>query len=265
MKSSIGIYDINEYLNYKTRLNIYRQAGFCELALYIDQSYMKEGENYLDIIAYARGIGLVIKQIHIDYKISNLICDEKDNTYFDYLESKLKECQTLHIPLLVLHASKGDNPPVLSSLQLEKLENLAKKYPAVTLCFENVRNNTNLDFILNSKLPNIKMCFDLGHAHAYDNEKDLFNKYKDKIACTHLHNNFGTDTHNKLDCGEIDYKYFLNQLSKTNSQSNCLECFPERNSIKTQQEFKAFIEECWDSLKIVKNFVKTVDKDNLLW
>lgn len=249
MKSSIGIYDINEYLDYKTRLGFYKQAGFCEVALYLDTSYMKEGENYLDIIAYARKIGLEIKQIHVDYKISNLICDENYNTYFDYLESKLKECQTLNIPLLVLHASKGDNPPLLSSSQLKKLENLAKRYPMITLCFENVRNNTNLDLILNSNLSNIKVCFDLGHAHAYGNEKDLFEKYKDKIACSHLHNNFGTDTHNKLDNGEIDYIYFLKELNKTNSQSNCLECFPPRDSIKTQQDFQNFIEECWKSLQ----------------
>lgn len=251
-----GIYDINEYLDYKTRLNIYKQVGFCEVALYLDQNYMKDGENYLNIIFYARQIGLVINQIHVDYKISNLLCDENDNIYFDYLEEKLNECSELKIPLLVLHASKGDNPPRVTTSQIEKLETLASKYPDVTLCFENVRDNSNLDLILQTKLSNIKVCFDLGHAHAYGNEKDLFNKYKDKIACTHLHNNFGSDTHNKLNYGEIDYKYFLNQLSKTNSQSNCLECFPERNSIKTQQDFKAFIEECKETIENYKKLCK---------
>ena len=99
-----------------------------------------------------------------------------------------------------------------------------------TLCLENVKNNNNLDSILSLNLPNVKVCFDLGHAHCYGDEDKLFEKYKNKIICSHLHNNFGKDTHNLLTNGEINYFPFLQKLSSINNSSNCLECFPPFNT-----------------------------------
>lgn len=248
-----GIYDIDKAttLTYQERLDIYKNIGFNELALYLDNSYLKENETYEQIIKYANEIKMQIKQVHIDYKISNLITDETTSHYFEYLEQKINECIKFNIPYLVTHASMGDNPPELSKKQLKKLENLAKKYEDknIIICFENVRNNTNLNKIINLNLPNIKVCFDLGHAHCYGKEKELFEKYLPNICCTHLHNNFGKDTHNLLNIGDIDYKYFLNLLKTHKNISNCLECFPEYGKVLNKQEFIMFIKNCFKSLK----------------
>lgn len=249
-----GIYDVDKAttLNYKERLNIYKNIGFNEVAIYLDSSYLKESETYEQIISYAKEINLQIKQIHIDYKISNLITDETTNTYFEYLEQKINECINFNIPYLVTHASMGDNPPEITEKQLLKLKKLCEKYKDknITICFENVRNNINLDKIINLNLPSIKVCFDLGHAHCYSDEKKLFDKYLPNICCTHLHNNFGKDTHNLLNFGDIDYKYFLDNIKKLNSKtSNCLECFPEYGKILNSEEFTLFIQNCFDSLK----------------
>ena len=72
-QNMIGIYDLGDFLDYKTRLQIYRNAGFQEVALYIDKNYVQQAEDYCDIISYARKIGLKVNQAHIDYKISNMI------------------------------------------------------------------------------------------------------------------------------------------------------------------------------------------------
>lgn len=248
-----GIYDLNEYLDFKTRLEIYKHVGFDDVALYIDNGYMKAGEDYHDIIAYARQIGLKVCQVHVDYKISNEICSKDSEKYFEYLEAKLTECTSLKIPYLVLHASKGDNPPLIDASQIKKLESLAKKFPSVTLCFENVRSNQNLDRILKSKQNNIRMCFDLGHAHAYGDEYEIFEKYKEKIACSHLHNNFGTDAHSPLWDGEINWKYFAKELCKIPKVSNCLECFPERKADYSIEEFTDFVKKCFKTIEEIKD------------
>lgn len=247
---NIGIYDLTHCsnLNYVERIKIYQRVGFKELALYLDNKYMQGDENYLDIINFARKSNLKIQQVHIDYKNANLICDSTTNLYFEYLDAKAKECEELKIPYLVLHASKGENPPEINILQLNKMENLSKKHKNVYFCFENVRNNSNLEKILNLNQQNIKMCFDLGHAHAYGNEHELFNKFKDKIICSHLHNNFGKDEHNILTCGEIDYKPILNELIKIEDSSNCIEAFPHKDFKLTKIEFESFVRECFESL-----------------
>ena len=243
----IGIYDINQNsnLNYKTRLDIYKNSGFKELALYIDDRYNRPDENYTDIIKYAREIGLEIRQAHIDYKISNLICDDSTNEYFEYVSLKLQEASQLNIPYIVAHASMSNTPPEINDTQLSKFANLLNSFEDknITLCLENVRNNTNLDKILNLKLPNVKVCFDLGHANCYSDVQKLFNKYKSNIICSHLHNNYGTDTHNILNDGNIDYKYFLNLLNQIPNASNCLECFPKDRDL-SEIEFSKFILDC---------------------
>ena len=248
-----GIYDIDKAttLNYKERLDIYKNIGFNEVALYLDNNYLKETETYDQIINYAKEINLQINQVHVDYKISNLITDNTSNVYFEYLEQKINECIKFNIPYLVTHASMGDTPPEISDEQLLKLKTLCEKYKNnnTIICFENVRNNTNLNKIINLNLPNIKVCFDLGHAHCYGNEKDLFAKYFTKIKCTHLHNNFGKDTHNLLNFGDIDYKYFLEKLKNNNKISNCLECFPEYGKVLNKEEFVEFIKNSFNSLK----------------
>ena len=114
---------------------------------------------------------------------------------------------------------------------------------------ENVRNNENLDKILELNLENVKVCFDLGHAHCYGNEYNLFNQYKNNIACSHLHNNYGTDSHNLLDDGEINYKDFLTKLYNIKSSSNCIESFPPINSHLNKQEFEQFVNQCYLSIQ----------------
>lgn len=248
---NIGIYDINtsSNLNYKERLDIYKEAGFKEIGLYLDDNYMSNNEKYSDIIEYAKSIDLEIKQVHLDYKISNLICSKDSNEYFDYLENKIKESIRYSIPLLVVHASKGDNPPLIDSINLNKLKDLANKYPNTVICFENVRVNDNLEKILNLNIKNLKMCYDLGHAHCYNNEFDLLTKYKDNIICAHLHNNTGNDSHFKLSEGDIDYKRIIEFLKETNVISSCLECFPPRGVTLDKSSFKEFIISCYNDIK----------------
>ena len=242
-KVKVGIYDLTgcSSLGYKGRIAVYKSLGIKELALYLDNSYMEPGENYLEIIKYAREQGVKINQVHVDYKISNMICDKKTNDYFNYIDQKANECDSLKIPYLVLHASKGDNPPIIDEEQLNKLKNVTKKYLNVNFCFENVRNNTNLEKILSLNEPNIKMCYDIGHAHAYGDELQIFNKFKTKIVCSHLHNNNGKDDHKILKDGEINYKPIIHKLVNIKNVSNCLESFPKDEKLLTQKEFEDYV------------------------
>lgn len=241
----IGIYDLNECssLGYKERLDIYKSVGFTSVGTYIDSNYMASNESYVDIVKYAKEIGLEVNQVHVDYKISNLICEDSE-AYFEYVESKLKECISLGVRYMVLHASKGDDAPSLSEEGLSKLKDLMNKYSGVILSFENVRDNRNLDKILKSNIRGVGMCYDLGHAHCYDDEERLLNLYKDKIVCTHLHNNYKKDTHYTLFNGEIDCKKIIKEIDE--SIDNCLEVFPERGVVLDKEGFVSFVKKNYE-------------------
>lgn len=239
-----GIYDINDFKNidYKTRLSLYKKAGFSSIGLYIDNNYMLDGETYEEIISYAKAIGLKINQVHICYKISNDIC-ENISSYIRYVKEKLEICEKYNIKNMVLHASKGDNPPKISNEALKEIETLANAHKKVNLAFENVRNNENLIKILRLNAPNVTFCFDLGHANAY-NSLELLDTFKHKISCTHLHNNFGKDEHNLLSNGMIDYKPIISNLA-TLGADLCLEVFPGRDLNLSVSEFEAFVSQAF--------------------
>ncbi len=242
-----GIYDINvsNTLNFKERLEIYKKIGFSSVGLYIDENYMENNESYEDIILHAKNIGLKINQVHVCYKLSNDICENSEN-YISYMTEKLKVCEKHGIKNMVLHASKGDNPPEINGEQIAMIEALTNEHKSVNLAFENVRNNTNLKKILNSKANNITFCFDLGHANAY-NSFDLLDKFAHKITCSHLHSNHGSDTHELLSLGEIDYKPIINKLKFLNADL-CLEVFPARGTSLSAAEFENFIKQAFDDL-----------------
>ena len=156
--------------------------------------------------------------------------------------------EDLNIKYVVAHASKGDNPPLLNSTQLDKFEKMMNKFdnqPAI-LCLENVRNCTNLFSILRLRLKNVAVCFDVGHAHCYADEKQLFEQCKPYVICSHIHNNFGQDTHQSPKDGEIDLAYFAKQLTEIKNCSNCLECFPPRGSNFSKEEFASFVKLLYD-------------------
>lgn len=252
----VGLYDLNECteLGYRERLDIYKSVGFEEVALYLDKRYNRDDENYVDIIKYARKIGLKVSQVHIDYKIANLISDDTTDEYFEYITTKLDEATELQIPYVITHASKGDTPPKITPLGLEKLCRVMKNFENkdVYLCIENVRNNKNLASILKLELNSIGVCFDVGHAHCYSNEYTLFKKLKQFIRCSHIHNNYGEDTHETPLSGEIDCKYFIKRLTKIEGASNCLECYPPRGHKLDKNAFITFVEKLYNEVKSIE-------------
>ena len=157
-----------------------------------------------------------------------------------------------------MHASKGEDAPLIEEKNLDKLERLMNKYKneKVYLCFENVRDNRNLDKILTSNINNIGMCYDLGHAYCYSDVWDLFEKYKNKILCTHLHNNYKKDTHNTLFDGKIDTFNFIKELDE--KIDNCLEVFPKRGTVLDKVGFEAFVSKCYRDYKVCKEKIETV-------
>ena len=241
----IGIYDMNEAtkLGYRQRLDIYRETGFHSVSLYIDQSYMNKGEHYGDIIDYAREIGLKVNQVHIDYKISNDICNDPEK-YYTYLIGRLSECRAYGIENMVLHASYGEFPPGWGDEQIAMIEELADEFPEINLAFENVRNNENLIKLLELRKRNITLCYDMGHAHIY-NADYMLDKYSNKITCAHLHNNYGSDDHNLLSDGDINYTPVLTRLEYLEADC-CLEVFPKRDKILSEAEFVAFVKQAYE-------------------
>lgn len=246
---NIGIYDIDSTsLSIKERFSIYKEIGFNYVGFYFDNSYLKKGETYLDLIKTANEIGLKISQVHLDYKNSNMFALDGDNEFINYVEMKVDEAISYNIKDLVIHASKGNEPPRISLYNLKRLKKISKKLVKynVRLCFENVRDNSNLEIVMNEGIENVCICYDSGHGHCYIDELSFLNKYKDLIVTTHIHDNFKEDSHDIVGKGNIDWYKIVNALNKTKREVDYLECFPPRGKELNKEEFKTFIKEVYE-------------------
>ena len=249
----IGIYDIDSTeLSIKERFKIYKDVGFTHVGFYFDNSYLKENETYLEMIKEAKEVGLKLSQVHLDYKNTNMLSMNNDNEFINYLEIKANEAISYGIKDLVLHASKGNEPPLISKYSLRRIKKIANKVKDydVRLCFENVRDNKNLDLIMKLDASNICVCYDTGHGHCYLNEEEFIKKYEDRIVTTHVHDNFKEDTHDLIGKGNIDWKAIASLLKETKREIDYLECFPPRGSNLNEEDFKWFIKQMYDSYKL---------------
>lgn len=76
---------------------------------------------------------------------------------------------------------------------IEHLRIFAKERGAEVL-LENIPNELStperlLSFIHYTRMENLKICFDVGHAHMVGSVKDAFQTLKDRIISTHVHDN----------------------------------------------------------------------------
>ena len=90
---------------------------------------------------------------------------------------------------------------------------------------------------------NAVICWDFGHANLMHYEQDVAISYLGKrIACTHIHNNFGTDdTHSTPDCGNIKWDKAMTALAATGYngpltlETHCL--YPEEGMLRDFARF----------------------------
>lgn len=101
----------------------------------------------------------------------------------------------------------------------KKLINHAEKV-GVIIAFENLRYKDVLDYLFdNIKSLNMKICYDIGHDHCHFKDSFDFEKYKDKVVATHIHDNDGNkDQHYLPFDGNVDWVKQFKKLKENNSE-----------------------------------------------
>lgn len=166
--------------------------------------------------------GLKIENTHFSFSGANNIWEdtldgqEIFNKYYSYIG----DCKTYEIPTAVIHVSSGDNPPPYGQLGLDRFKRLLEKAEGdcVTIALENLRKPEYLDFIFkNIESDRLKFCYDSGHENCFTPHIDILEKYGDKLAALHLHDNDGTcDQHLLPFTGTVNWERIMAYLKKIN-------------------------------------------------
>ncbi len=206
-------YDIDD----KTSLSIIASNDVKKV--FVWWSYNKK-EN-IARVRYCKKLNLNIHMAHLEFLDINDFWQEgkKGDKLLKTFQKHIKQISKYNIPIAILHATKGQNPPPKSLIGIKRfqaLANYAQKFNII-LAIENSRKPDYFDYIFdNIKNDNLQVCYDSGHDHAFTSDTFNFEKYKGKFACLHIHDNDGKkDRHMIPFDGNIDWDNVLAKIKNT--------------------------------------------------
>jgi sugar phosphate isomerase/epimerase len=142
----------------------------------------------------------------------------------DEIKWALELAEQVPFPYLVQHLGSGREPlderhqdAAFSSL--EYLVVFAKQR-GVTIALENTPGDLAtpealMDFLRRTRLDDLRLCFDAGHAQLGDGVEESFGRMRSRVVTTHLHDNRGEhDDHLVPFEGTMDWEAVLGALAK---------------------------------------------------
>ena len=195
-----------------------KSAGFENVFLTLNSDITR------DDISKVVSSGLVIQNIHLPYNvpckfINSLWKDEDETkTAIELLKNGIDIAYDFRVDTVVLHASSSWNPPEKSEIGIANYRYLAD-YCAdknITLAIENIKRVDYVEYLLDSiPMPNIKFCFDVGHANAFSKNLYSYNweRMLSRLHCIHMHDNDGqNDQHLIPGMGNVKWGFVLPKL-----------------------------------------------------
>jgi sugar phosphate isomerase/epimerase len=201
----LGVFSWFGYsLPFETRLTLIKQAGFTSTCLWLGSEEDMVPNN----------LGLTLDNAHAPYQNCNLLWSAS-RTDVELALSEIKEavsfCQMHHIPTVVVHLTRGDSPPPMTSLGLSAIRELVRQAEdlGITIAVENTRRPDYLEAVFsNCTSPAIGLCYDSSHDFIAGQSKgELLRRWGQLLKTVHLSdsNQGVTDDHLMPGTGTIDW------------------------------------------------------------
>jgi sugar phosphate isomerase/epimerase len=199
-------------------MKLIKNAGFDSVLLFWFDDGINETIGRKDTqLAYRNG--LLVENAHLPFLEINRIWEDTlaGEELKKILLGEIRVCADFGIPSVVLHLSRGNMPPPMGPVGLNRfkeLVDLAEKR-GISIAFENLRRPDYLDYIFeNISSPRIGVCYDSGHNHCFTPKRRILTEFRDKIIATHLHDYDGTkDAHMLPFDGTIDWNFVKDNLN----------------------------------------------------
>jgi sugar phosphate isomerase/epimerase len=194
-----------------------------------------------DVIEIGEKVGLKIASLHGPFMPKGLYCNDvwKSGTNGDTMVKLYKraidtaaEC---NIPNVVIHFLANYAAPEINDLGLARMDDVVEYAinKGVVLAFENLVRIGALAYAADryEKIPNVRFCYDFGHAHCYPGYQNaptlqVLDIMTDRVVTTHLHDNMGytgtvtekpkkdPDYHQLPFDGNCDYRKAMSKLDE---------------------------------------------------
>jgi len=141
----------------------------------------------------------------------------------DEVKRALEVSEAIPFRFLILHLGAGREAedPRRTEAAMSSLEHLClyAKQRSVVIAIENMTGDyaspsALRQFVTDARLHDLRLCFDIGHAHLWEGVRPAFEAMRDLVVTTHLHDNSGErDDHLFPYQGSIDWDAALAALA----------------------------------------------------
>lgn len=234
MKTGIGRYYIERYGLVEGAKRMKEHGySFCDFPLAdTETEYYREGDDSFieDARSALESAGIKVFQIHGPWRFPKDATEEDRAERFDKMTRAMKLAKHLGAEYMAVHPLMPfgicrDNPDELYRINKEYYTALARVAEGigVTVCLENMpfvnfpmsTPSEIAAFIRDIDHPNLKMCFDTGHANCFPEPigKSVREIGADLIRILHLHDNLGVDdTHSVPYDGIVNWAEVIEAL-----------------------------------------------------
>ena len=157
--------------------------------------YEKDSQ-ILELKEHADRIGLFFQSIHAPYlPMRDLWHDsEKGQVLVDKINECIRCASKVGVKKVISHLFSTydmEHPTKMGMQRVEQIVEQAQK-SGVNICFENLQGAEYLDAVLTEygKYPFVKLCYDTGHEHCYNNY-EVIQKHFMKMGAVHINDNLG--------------------------------------------------------------------------
>ena len=217
------------------RLRLIRDAGFERVSIWLGkEEACVSGNRPSDLCVTAARTGLSVECAHAPYDDCNLFWSDGDAAEEPLLGDALswiRFCGAQGIPVMVMHLTRGDDPPNPSAAGIARIGNLVEEASrsSVVIARENTRKTAAIDRALSEiDSPHLGFCYDSSHDFLYASRPaDILRRWGARLAYTHLSDNDGTrDRHWIPGRGTIDWALIRDALPTRSSLPLSLEVVP---------------------------------------
>ncbi len=240
---------------FKERISKIKNAGFESTSVWFGQEETLFARGDKDALAnIVRDYGLYLENIHSPYEDINDLWDQfKAVEVKNRIKTEIEFCERHEIPILVSHITKGDGIKEITSCGITTLKEIIKyaEERNVIIAIENTRQMKVFhDLFGLIQSGNLGFCYDSSHDNLYcEKPFDLLRTYKDKLVCTHISDNGGTNDDHWLPFnGIIDWNKFSDYFPESYTGVYTLEVVPKDNGENTQ-----FLTEAYEAIHRIRD------------
>jgi len=146
----------------------------------------------------------------------------------DEIKRAIELAEAIPFRFLILHLGAGREAqdPRRTEAAMSSLEHLClfAKQRGVTIALENTAGeyaspSALHQFVADTRLHDLRLCFDIGHAHLWEGVRPAFDAMRDLVVTTHLHDNSGErDDHLFPYQGTIDWETAMAALATSEQE-----------------------------------------------